>query len=238
MRSVNQSTKQSTIGSFTILLTATNFCFPKKHIPILFQSWGDSGILEAAAWYLLRATSKSPSCCIMNPAARIALGLVGSKVSAVPRHSNAFCGDPACKCSSPNVERRSGSSGLCLERKSRQLVSHSWSMSQTRCIKRVLTCGGCGQGGASAYSICIDPLTWPNQTECTYWRALIKTPMASSTAPLLRCTLPSWTKLTVWGHSSMAAVKKSMAYAHNTRTGSSAVRTWRDVIRHHTMRYD
>ena len=40
-------------------LTATYLFFPKKHMPMLFQRWGDSGRLEAATRYLAKATSKS-----------------------------------------------------------------------------------------------------------------------------------------------------------------------------------
>ena len=53
-------------------LTATYLFFPKKHMPMLFQRWGDSGRLEAATRYLAKATSKSSWSCIMAPAARMA----------------------------------------------------------------------------------------------------------------------------------------------------------------------
>ena len=43
--------------STALSLTATNFCFPKKHMPMLFHSCGDSGEAEAAMRYLERATS-------------------------------------------------------------------------------------------------------------------------------------------------------------------------------------
>lgn len=55
-----------------VLLTATYFFFPKKHIPMLFQRGGLSGTTQAATRYLFMATSKSPWVCIMLPAARMA----------------------------------------------------------------------------------------------------------------------------------------------------------------------
>lgn len=55
-----------------MLLTATYFFFPKKHMPMLFQSGGLSGTAQAATRYLFMATSKSPWVCIMLPAARMA----------------------------------------------------------------------------------------------------------------------------------------------------------------------
>lgn len=42
-----------------LTLTATYFFFPKKHMAMLFQSGGDSGMVWAATRYLARATSKS-----------------------------------------------------------------------------------------------------------------------------------------------------------------------------------
>ena len=56
----------------TVLLTATYFFFPKKHMPMLFQRGGLSGTTQAATRYLFMATSKSPWVCIMLPAARMA----------------------------------------------------------------------------------------------------------------------------------------------------------------------
>ena len=38
-------------------LTATYFFFPKKHMPMLFHKWGDSGVAAAAILYLVSATS-------------------------------------------------------------------------------------------------------------------------------------------------------------------------------------
>ena len=95
-------------------LTATNFFFPKKHIPMLFHSCGLSGDEVAAIRYLERATSKSPWSCIIDPAARMALVLVRSKVSAPPSRSNALLTWPTWRWRRPSVVRSSGASGLSL----------------------------------------------------------------------------------------------------------------------------
>ena len=62
------------------------FCFPKKHIPMLFQSSAESGLTTAAVLYLVMAASWSLLSWMMEPVARMVLQFSGSKVSELPRN--------------------------------------------------------------------------------------------------------------------------------------------------------
>ena len=65
---------------FKQAMAATNFFFPKKHIPILFHNCGDSGVTTEAVLYLDRAASQSWLAWATEPAARTALISVTSVV--------------------------------------------------------------------------------------------------------------------------------------------------------------
>ena len=59
--------------------------FPKKHIPTLFHSCGESGVFCAATRYFTSATSTSSWSWMMLPAAKIVFASLGSCVRELPR---------------------------------------------------------------------------------------------------------------------------------------------------------
>ncbi len=67
--------------------------------------------------YLANATSKSPWDCIIDPAAKMALALPGSKARAVPNRSKACAWAPVCMYNRPSVRHRSVFSGEKLKKK-------------------------------------------------------------------------------------------------------------------------
>jgi len=92
-------------------MAATYFCFPKKHIPILFHNCDEFGFNTAAILYFNRAASWSWLSCIILPAANIVLGQRGSNDNARPSCSNAFKFSPVLRYNKPKVVKKSVFSG-------------------------------------------------------------------------------------------------------------------------------
>uniref|UniRef100_A0A0K2UHX0 Uncharacterized protein n=1 Tax=Lepeophtheirus salmonis TaxID=72036 RepID=A0A0K2UHX0_LEPSM len=66
------------------------FFLPTKHIPILFQREGDSGMILDATLYLDKAVFQSIFDCVMDPSAKRASELRGLNMSALPSCSKAI----------------------------------------------------------------------------------------------------------------------------------------------------
>jgi len=74
---------------------------------IQIRTCAELGVLIAATRYFLMATSMSEWSWMIEPAAKIVLGLRGSCVREFPRKSNALKFSPVRRYSSPSVVSRS-----------------------------------------------------------------------------------------------------------------------------------